>query len=77
MAWIRERMGKKRGEAEKLLKWVRRTGDGSFGKSRWPQFRRSVALALDEGSPELVVFFDPAVGLALQERVGDRAEAGF
>ncbi|NBS55304.1 hypothetical protein EBT23_07100, partial [bacterium] len=77
IAKIRGLMGKKKGEAEKLLKWVRRTADGTLGRSRWPQFRRSVALALDEGSPELVLFFDPAVGLALQERVGDRTEAGF
>ncbi|NDD56819.1 MAG: hypothetical protein EBZ44_03725, partial [Verrucomicrobia bacterium] len=77
IARIRAVMGKKKGETEKLLKWVRRTADGTFGRSRWPQFRRSVALALDEGSPELVLFFDPAVGLALQERVGDRSEAGF
>ncbi|NBR63271.1 MAG: hypothetical protein EBT77_02985 [Verrucomicrobia bacterium] len=77
IARIRGMMGKKKGETEKLLKWVRRTADGTLGRSRWPQFRRSVALALDEGSPELVVFFDPAVGLALQERVGDRSEAGF
>ena len=74
---IRGLMGKRKGEAEKLLKWVRRTADGTLGRSRWPQFRRSVALALDEGSPELVLFFDPAVGLALQERVGDRSLAGF
>jgi len=77
IAWIRERLGKKKDAAEKLLKWVRRTNEGTFGKSRWPQFRRSVALALDEGTPELVIFFDLAVGLALQERVGDRTEAGF
>ena len=77
VARIRELMGKKKAETEKLLKWVRRTAEGTLGRSRWPQFRRSVALALDEGSPELVVFFDPAVGLALQERVGDRSEAGF
>ena len=77
LAWIRERMGRKKDEAEKLLKWVRRTSDDTSARSRWPQFRRSVALALDEGTPELVVFFDPAVGLALQERVGDRSEAGF
>jgi len=77
ISWIRRRMGKRKGEAEKLLRWVRRTRDGTLGRSRWPQFRRSVALALDEGTPELVVFFDPAVGLALQERVGDRTEAGF
>ena len=77
VAKIRGLMGKKKGETEKLLKWVRRTADGTLGRSRWPQFRRSVALALDEGSPELVLFFDPAVGLALQERVGDRTEAGF
>ena len=52
IARIRGLMGKKKGEAEKLLKWVRRTADGTFGRSRWPQFRRSVALALDEGRRE-------------------------
>jgi hypothetical protein len=36
-----------------------------------------VALTLEETRPEVVVFFHPAVALALQERVQDRSEAGF
>ena len=48
-----------------------------LGSSGWPQLRRLVALTLEETRPEVVVFFHPAVAMALQERVQDRSEPGF
>ncbi|MFA9197624.1 MAG: PHP domain-containing protein [Aliarcobacter sp.] len=36
-----------------------------------------MARTLEETRPEVVVYFHPAVGMALQERVQDRSEAGF
>jgi processive 1,2-diacylglycerol beta-glucosyltransferase len=77
LAWLRERLAKRSKGGDQVLKWVRRVADGALGQSRWPELRRGVARALEESRPELVVFFDPAVGMALQERVRDRSEAGF
>ena len=77
LTWLRDRLAKKSRGADQVLKWVRRTTHGTLGQSRWPELRRGVARALEESRPELVVFFDPAVGMALQERVQDRPEAGF
>jgi len=77
LMWLRERLAKRSKGGDQVLKWVRRAADGALGQSRWPELRRGVARALEESRPELVVFFDPAVGMALQERVRDRSEAGF
>lgn len=77
LVWLRERLAKRTKGGNQALSWVRRAADGAFGQSRWPELRRGVARALEESRPELVVFFDPAVGMALQERVRDRSEAGF
>jgi hypothetical protein len=77
LAWLRERLAKRSKGRDQVLNWVRRAADGALGQSRWPELRRGVARALEESRPELVVFFDPAVGMALQERVRDRSEAGF
>ncbi len=77
MTWLRERLAKKGKGSDQLLKWVQRATDGALGRSRWPELRRWVAKGLEESRPEVVVFFDPAVGMALQERVQDRSEAGF
>ena len=77
LMWLRERLAKRSKGGDQVLKWVRRATDGALGRSRWPELRRGVARALEESRPELVVFFDPAVGMALQERVRDRSEAGF
>jgi hypothetical protein len=77
LVWLRERLAKRSKGRDQVLNWVRRAADGALGQSRWPELRRGVARALEESRPELVVFFDPAVGMALQERVRDRSEAGF
>ena len=77
LGWIQERLGRGNAKGEKLQKWIRRAGEATLGSSAWPQLRRLVALTLEETRPEVVVFFDPMVGLALQERVQDRSEAGF
>jgi hypothetical protein len=77
LAWLRERLARRSKSGDQILKWVRRATDGALGRSRWPELRRGVARTLEESRPELVVFFDPAVGVALQERVQDRSEAGF
>lgn len=77
MTWVRGRLGRKFKGGDQVLRWVRRATDGPLGRSRWPELRRGVARALEESRPELVVFFDPAVGMALQERVQNRSEAGF
>ncbi len=77
LGWITERMGRRGARGEKMQKWIRRAGIGTLGRSAWPQLRRLVALTLEENRPEVVVFFHPAIGLALQERVQDRSEAGF
>ena len=77
LAWLRGRLAKRPKSGDQILKWVRRVTGGALGQSRWPELRRGVARALEESRPELVVFFDPAVGMALQERVRDRCEAGF
>ena len=77
LGWIQAKLGRGNAQGEKLQKWIRRAGEATLGSSGWPQLRRLVALTLEETRPEVVVFFDPAVGLALQERVQDRTEAGF
>jgi len=77
LGWIQDKLGRGNAKGEKLQKWIRRAGETTLGSSAWPQLRRLVALTLEETRPEVVVFFDPAVGLALQERVQDRKEAGF
>lgn len=77
LGWITQRMGRGKAKGEGLGRWIRRAGIDVLGSSGWPQLRRLVALTLEEARPEVVVFFHPAVGLALQERVQDRSEAGF
>lgn len=77
LAWLREGLARRPKGGDRVLKWMRRATDGALGRSRWPELRRAAAKALEECRPELVVFFDPAVGMALQERVRDRSEAGF
>ena len=75
LGWIQGRLGRGKAQGEKLQKWIQRAGGANVGASGWPQLKRRVALTLEETRPEVVVFFDPAVGLALQERVRDRSEA--
>jgi hypothetical protein len=70
-------MGRGGAQGEKMQKWIRRAGEGVVGRAGWPQLRRVVARTLEETRPEVVVYFHPAVGMALQERVQDRSEAGF
>jgi hypothetical protein len=77
LGWITEKMVKGGMEGEKMRKWIQRVGGGDKGRPGWAQLRRFVALTLEEARPEVVVFFHPAVGLALQERVEGRVEAGF
>jgi len=77
LGWITERMGRGGAQGEKMQKWIRRAGEGVVGRAGWPQLRRVVARTLEETRPEVVVYFHPAVGMALQERVEDRSEAGF
>ena len=77
LGWITGKMGSGKAKGETFGKWIRRAGIDVLGSSGWPQLRRMVALTLEEARPEVVVFFHPAVGLALQERVHDRSEAGF
>ncbi|NBV96457.1 MAG: hypothetical protein EBT30_02705, partial [Verrucomicrobia bacterium] len=77
LGWITAKMGRGKAKGETFGKWIRRAGIDVLGSSGWPQLRRLVALTLEEARPEVVVFFHPAVGLALQERVQDRSEAGF
>ena len=77
LGWIQSKLGKGKARGDKLQKWIRRAGEATQASSGWPQLKRLVALTLEETRPEVVVFFDPAVGLALQERVRDRTEAGF
>jgi len=77
LGWISGKLGKGKARGETLGRWIRRAGIDVLGSSGWPQLRRLVALTLEETRPEVVVFFHPAVALALQERVQDRSEAGF
>ena len=77
LGWISGKLGKGKAKGETLGRWIRRAGIDVLGSSGWPQLRRLVALTLEETRPEVVVFFHPAVALALQERVQDRSEAGF
>ena len=77
LGWISGKLGKGKAKGETLGRWIRRAGIEVLGSSGWPQLRRLVALTLEETRPEVVVFFHPAVGMALQERVQDRSEAGF
>ena len=77
LGWITEKMVKGGMKGEKMRKWIQRVGGGDKGRPGWAQLRRFVALTLEEARPEVVVFFHPAVGLALQERVEGRLEAGF
>ena len=77
LGWITEKMVKGGMKGEKIRKWIQRVGGGDKGRPGWAQLRRFVALTLEEARPEVVVFFHPAVGLALQERVEGRVEAGF
>ena len=77
LGWISGKLGKGKARGETLGRWIRRAGMDVLGSSGWPQLRRLVALTLEETRPEVVVFFHPAVALALQERVQDRSEAGF
>ena len=77
LGWITERMGRGGAQGEKMRKWIRRAGAGVMGQAGWPKLRRMVARTLEETRPEVVVYFHPAVGMALQERVQDRSEAGF
>ena len=77
LGWITEKMGKGGAQGEKMRKWIRRAGAGVMGQAGWPKLRRMVARTLEETRPEVVVYFHPAVGMALQERVQDRSEAGF
>ena len=77
LGWLTERMGRGGAQGEKMQKWIRRAGEGVVGRAGWPQLRRVVARTLEETRPEVVVYFHPAVGMALQERVQDRSEAGF
>ncbi len=77
LGWLSERMGRGGAQGEKMQKWIRRAGEGVVGRAGWPQLRRVVARTLEETRPEVVVYFHPAVGMALQERVQDRSEAGF
>ena len=77
LGWISGKLGKRKARGETLGRWIRRAGIDVLGSSGWPQLRRLVALTLEETRPEVVVFFHPAVALALQERVQDRSEAGF
>ena len=77
LGWITEKVAKGGMKGEKMRKWIQRVGGGDKGRPGWAQLRRFVALTLEEARPEVVVFFHPAVGLALQERVEGRVEAGF